>query len=322
MIRWLWILTLILLGCSPSEKVSGVDSNTNFIQGTLTFVGEDGSAAIAGVPVYLWSDLAPTVNTAPKMLHTALDWSSQPPKDSTKTDSNGHYRFKNLSQGSYRIQSYVGDSLLFQETIVLKEDSPVTLAPQELQIPYVQQVVLENFETEDRRLLASWFHDAANWKGLFPSEDRVTLFPQTVRNQLETAVESCDSLNHCAHFSAALVDSGAHDNLNVHYNMLRPYKEDCIELPTAQVLRVRAKGQGTLYIGIWLMDSAGKNTYHSSISDLQTNWQTQQMDLQELYTQVDPSQRCIHKVLIGLKGPGEIWWDDLVMEGVSLVDFR
>jgi len=289
LLKLLYTLSVLLIGsCGKEDHAGGVDANTNFLQGQLLLPGSAEPAV--GARVHLRQN--------------------EQVVDSTRTDSVGMYRFLLSKSGAYQIDAMVGDSALMKQYIQFELGDSIRIPAQELPLPSTSMTILADFEsTEVTEALSRWFANADSWV-LYVSDE--TLLGATANR-----VDECDTHGGCAYLNSLVLGDGGEFVVAEYRNLLRPYISQCVPIPDADSLTLIAKGTGNLFIAAWGMNAAGdweSNQIESNQYELGTDWKSYQFDISTM------EQECLHKVVIGIQGAGELWFDDLKIHGVNLLD--
>lgn len=279
---------LLIVSCGREDHAGGVDANTNFLQGQLLLPGSVEPAV--GARVHLRQ--------------------SEQIVDSTRTDSIGNYRFLLAESGAYQIDAMVGDSVLLQKQIEFELGDFIRIPAQELALPSASYTLLADFEpSEVTGAISRWFSDADTWV-LYVADE-------TLLGASANRVDLCDTHGACTYMKSQVLGDGGEFVVAEYRNLLRPYISQCISLPNADSLTLIAKGTGNLIMSVWGMNAAGdwdSNQIVSSQFALEQDWSTFKFDFYTL------KQECLHKVVVGIQGAGELWFDDLKLHGVNLLD--
>lgn len=319
------LLAMLCAACGKQDDVAGgVDGNPNFLQGQLVF--PDGKTPADSLPVILYGTSA--VNAKYALNGNA---SSLTALDTAYSDSNGFFLFEIHSDGEYRVDVLLGDSVLYTKAFSYTATSGLAMDNITVPLPDLDYVLLDDFENAtDASSLASWFGDALAWTDLLRGTDRVSVAPATLRGDVLSARSDCAGQGACLHFTATPVIADAGTDQSLVYNMLRPYADETIALPTADSVTVLAKGAGTLIMGVWVQDSLLRwSDWHveARTYTLTENWQTFSFPLRAQVFMVDGveyswSTTCLHKFIFGLQGEGELWLDDVKIYGITLLDLQ
>lgn len=316
----IFALLYIIIACTSHEKISGgVDGNPNFLQGQLLF--PDGVTPADSVPVILYG----TAKASAKRLAASLG-----ALDTAYSDSSGNFQFEIHTDGQYRIDAMQGDSVLYSQDISYSASTGLTLDSIVIPLPSLGFVLIDDFENADgSSTLAAWFDDALAWSSLLRGTDRVDIVPASLRGDVPAARSDCAEQGYCLHFATTLLTEDASTDHNLVYHMLRPYPDQTLALPHADSITVLAKGSGTLVFGLWYVASSVSPSWQTleKTFTLSTTWQRFSIPLENTVLDVEGtptpwSAARIHKIVVGLEGAGDLWFDNVQIHGISQVELR
>lgn len=301
----LWLcFCLGLLACGRDENVAGgVDGNPNFLQGRL--LGAEGEAPLVGAPVVLYAP-APLARYALDGLKA--DWRAL---DTAYTDSDGVFIFSLAQDGAYYLEMRVGDSVLYAEEVSYAAQRGLVLEPRTLDIDSASQVLLDDFEEAAApSSLGHWYVDALRWVSLLEDGSRTAVTPSAVRLFADSARLACGMDGTCMHLRVDSLAEQASEDRNLLYNMLRPYEGECITISRGFSLVVKARGNGSLSLGAWMGTQGDTENWDRRYQAyaLDSVWKDYALPVEA---------GCLHKVLVGLQGPGELWFDEVRLKGLS-----
>jgi hypothetical protein len=178
--------------------------------------------------------------------------------------------------------------------------------------------------------LATWFADASPWTLLGFDPARTRIEPTDLANSTGSLVTDCAEQGKCLHFSTTSLAADAENSLTSFYNLLRPGPTGCVYLPHADSVTVLAKGSGSLRLEVWVYDTAdiaGATQIHKRDLPLSASWNKVSLPTSSVQFDFNGTSRdwagtCIHKVNVGLVGTGELWIDNVRVEGSTVLDLH
>lgn len=308
-------VSLLFDACSGEKEVAGgVDGNPNFLQGTIHSAY---GAPLEQVPVVLF---APVATDLAKRLETSTADTTWQPLDTCWTDVAGQFRFALDTDGFYRLEVRLGDTLLWSEEIDYQASIGYTAPNQAIPLPCEAGILVDDFELPGQvTYLGRWFNDASPWLlAQKPLSDDFSVEPMTVLTEPRSARVLCDEAqNYCLHIRVSGIDDD--EAALMLYNTLRPFTQNGVALPSAQTLQVRAKGTGLLKLGVSMQSLSDLKSYAAADEfALDSQWQTFNLYFNG-YTVQD---LMVQDIRIGLNGNGEIWIDDVRITGSTFWDLR
>lgn len=297
----------------PSE--GGVDGNPNFLQGRVLQSGSHLPAISLPVVLSRSSDSAGRTT-----------WRAT---DTVRTDSAGFYRFRLASDGLFRLESKIGDSTVFARSVSFQasEGSRVDF---EVPLPGANGILIDDFEHPGKSSLAPWFADASPWTLLNLDPTRIRIAPADLASSTDSLIADCAEQGKCLHFSTTTLSADAQSDLTSFYNLLRPGFSGCVSLPFADSVTVLAKGSGNLRLEVWVYDTAdiaGATQIHKRDLPLSASWNKVSLPMSSVQFDFNGTKRdwggtCLHKVNVGLVGAGELWVNNVRIEGSTVLDLH
>ena len=303
-------LFLLLGGCTGEKDVAGgVDGNPNFLQGSIQSAY---GAPLEQVPVVLFSHAS--TDLAKRTGSTTGDTTWQP-LDTSWTDAAGQFRFALDTDGFYRLEVRLGDTLLWSEEIDYRAATGYTAPQRAIPLPCEDGILVDDFELPGQTTyLGRWFSDASPWLlAQMPQSDEFSVEPTTALTEPRSARILCDeSQNYCLHFHVSGSDDG--DAALMLYNTLRSFTQNGIALPSAQTLQVRAKGTGLLKLGVSMQSLLDSKDY-TAVGEFSLTSQWQIFNL--YFNGYTVQDLMVQDIRVGLNGNGELWIDDVRITGAT-----
>lgn len=312
---------VLLASCGDSPRVAGgVDGNPNFLEGRIELPGTGAPAARVTV-ILSGSD-----GTAAR-IRDASGWTA---RDTTWTDSDGRYRLLLETDGRYRLEARVGDSLLVSREVDYDADRGRILEPIEIPLPTTGTILVDDFESEGRSPLASWFRDAARWVFFGSDTSMIGILPSSLVATPDSGILDCAEQGRCVHFTATTRAAPPRYELSMIRTNLRALPIANLRIGRADSFVVLAKGSGTLNLAVWVSDTAGTwpaPVYGAKQFPLDSSWTRFSLPLDSLRfgsgsDTLPWSDTRFHTFAVGLVGVGELWLDDIRLHGATLLDLQ
>lgn len=301
----------------PRPSQGGVDGNPNFLQGRVLQAGSRLPAISLSVVLE---------RSSPDTAGRPSTWRAT---DTARTDSAGIYRFRLDADGLYRLESKIGDSTVFSR-LVSFQASEGAKVDFDIPLPGANGILIDDFENPGKSSLATWFADASPWTLLNLDATRIQIAPASLAGSTSDLITNCAGQGKCMTFATTTLVAAAKDDFTSFYNLMRPGSSGCVSLPHADSVTLLAKGSGNLRLEVWVYDTAavgGATQIHRRDIPLTAGWNRASLPLQSVRFDFNGTSRdwagtCIHKVNAGLVGAGELWIDNVRIEGSTVLDLH
>ncbi|MCB9495508.1 MAG: hypothetical protein H6686_01290 [Fibrobacteria bacterium] len=314
------LLCTLLVSCGDPVG-GGVDGNPNFLEGRLTL--SDGTTPAVGALVVASIEV-------PAAARALGDGSAE---DSARTDSQGRFRLRPSSDGTWLLRAFAGDSLLLSRLVKWRGSEGLRLADAVVPVEASDSVLVDDFEPAgSSRGLSAWSASLQPWRFLVPDSTNLVVAPIGQDTLLEVAIEDCaERGGRCIHLSGTSRDSlGLYTHARA-YHLLGTESGRCIDPSIFDSLRAAVSGTGRVELALWVTGSGSGSTWTRMDGrefPLEGAWTDVAMAFADLEFRDDADQvvplssTCLHKVSIGLLGNADLRFDDVRLSGATALELQ